>query len=47
MACFLITDVRKMPNGILEQTIFGDCSVFTHEDLVDYLKTAGLEEVKR
>ena len=36
-----------MANCILEQTIFGDCSVFTHEDLVDYLKTAGLEEVKR
>ena len=34
-------------NCVLEQTIFGDNATFTHEDLLGYLATAGLEEVKR
>lgn len=34
-------------NCVLEQTIFGDNAKFTHEDLVSYLQTSGLEEVKR
>ena len=34
-------------NCVLEQTIFGDCSVFSSEDLEDYLRTSGLEEVRR
>lgn len=34
-------------NSILEQTIFGDSSLFTHENLLEFLATSGLGEVKR
>lgn len=34
-------------NCVLEQTVFGDAAIFSHEELEEYLSTSGLEEVKR